>query len=130
MKRLDTEIKTNGHYYKLLRRSEEVALYRQYHPETGQLVGYELFRIKTRPLEIISGKEYPSREVYASQSDWGVSAWTLSGNMTEAEALNRFEKYVLELKRSRELKKMQSLRRDTTVTNTKHKHYGESQHTQ
>src|SRR5690606_17642684 len=104
MKRLDTEIKTNGHYYKLLRRSEEVALYRQYHPETGQLVGYELFKIKTRPLELISGKEYQEREVYASNSDWGISAWTLSGNMTEAEALNRFEKYVLELKEAKHKK--------------------------
>lgn len=97
MKRLDTEIRTNNHHYKLLRRSEEVALYRQFHPESGQLVGYELFKIKTRPLEIISGKEYPEREVYATNADWGKTAWTLSCKLSEEEALERFEEYVKEL---------------------------------
>lgn len=90
MKRLDTTIKTNGHTYRLFRRSEDVAVYKQYSSDKV-LVGFEMFVITKRPKEVILGNKYPEREVYASLSDWGVSAWTLSNKLTEEEVLTRFE---------------------------------------
>lgn len=95
MKRLDIEIKTNGHTYVLHRRSEKVALYKQYFEDMH--VGWELFIIKSRDKETIKGVEYPKREIYASNSDFGVSAWALRASMTSEEAIKRFEKLEQEL---------------------------------
>jgi hypothetical protein len=37
---------------------------------------YEVIRILTRPQETINGRNYPEREVYPGNEDWGRSGWT------------------------------------------------------
>lgn len=92
IKRLDVRIKDNGHEYHLLRRSEKVALYKQFHVPSGLCVGYELFEVPVRPLENISGVVYPKRETYPNSSSWGKTSWTLSCNLSDEKAIERFEK--------------------------------------
>lgn len=95
MKRLDTVIKTNGSEYQILRRSENVALYKQF--IGGTHVAYELFEIKTRPEETIKGVKYPSREVFATNEQFGASAFSLRAVLGDETAINRFEKYNKEI---------------------------------
>lgn len=88
--RLDVSVSTNGHVYKLFRRSERVACYKQYDP-SGLLVAYELFVIPIRKEEKIKNVTYPLREVFPSSSTFGINAWSLPIWRTEEEVIKRFE---------------------------------------
>ena len=89
-RRLDIEIKTNGSHYKLLRRSERSAVYKQY--IDGILVGYEVYSpITIRKEEVFKGVTYPLREIIPSESSWGISSWSLGSYYTEEEAIAYFE---------------------------------------
>jgi len=89
-KRLEIEVKTNGHSYTLFRRSEKVACYKQYFEDT--LVGFELFIIPIRKEETIKNVTYPLREVFPSTSVWGENAWTLPAFTPEDKVIERFNK--------------------------------------
>lgn len=89
--RLEINVKTNGHNYTLLRRSDTVAVYKQFDTAGGDLVAYELFKIPVRKAETIKGVYYPLREVFPSSSNWGISAWSLPIWTSEQEVLTRFE---------------------------------------
>lgn len=92
MRRLDIEYKTNGTEYKLFRRSEKVALYKQYSKE-GDLIAYELFKIHKRPQETIKGIDYPEREIFASNQQFGLDAWAIPVRRGEDYVIKRFESY-------------------------------------
>jgi hypothetical protein len=38
---------------------------------------YEIFKVKVRPAEIISGIQYPEREVFPKDEDFGKTAWSM-----------------------------------------------------
>lgn len=89
MEALATTVKTNGSVYKLLRRSDTTAIYKQF--IEGTLVGYEVFKIPVRPAEHITGKEYPQRETYPNGSMFGKTAWSYGTRYSEKEVLRIFE---------------------------------------
>lgn len=91
IKRLDTEIKANGHNYVLHLRTKNFACYRQFTKE-GKLVAFELFRVKFRKEENIGGVTYPTRETYPSTTDFGNTAWSLRWNTKNEEIQNRLNK--------------------------------------
>lgn len=91
IQRLDLNIKTNGSYYTLMRRSEDKALYKQ--TIEGQVSAYEMFRIKVREEETIKGVTYPKREVFCSNQDFGVTAKSLMASIGDEGAIKRFEQF-------------------------------------
>lgn len=99
-RRLDIEIKTNGSHYKLLRRSERSAVYKQY--IDGILVGYEVYSpIPIRKEETFKGVTYPLREISPPTEYFGVSAWSLGIYLTEQEVIKYFERKDKELQDER-----------------------------
>lgn len=69
MQKLEKIVKNNGTIHTQLERTEKAAIY-----ETGR-GDFEVFKIKTAPAQEIYGKEYPEREVYPSNEDFGSIAW-------------------------------------------------------
>ncbi len=105
IKRLDTEVKVNGHDYVLHLRTKNFACYRQFTKE-GKLVAFELFKIKTRKEEEIGGVTYPTRETYPSTTDFGNTAWSLRWNTKNEEIQERLnnlqQEYDEELRSTKE----------------------------
>lgn len=89
--RLQLEIRTNGSVYKMVRRSENVALYKQF--IDNEHVGWEFGLIRVRESENIKGKQYGRREVYFKNDDFGVTAWSPSRFVSEEEVIKKFEEY-------------------------------------
>lgn len=96
MKQLANKVSTNGHNYELFRRSKHVACYKQFDKESGILVGFEIFRVPVRKTEKIKGEVYPERETWASNSQWGMTAFTLPAWSTPEYIVKRFEEMVAE----------------------------------
>lgn len=101
IRRLDTEIRTNGHVYKLYLRNDIVAVYSQF-TTNGLLVGYELTEILTRPEEEIGGVKYSKRECYCPTSLWGVSGFTLLSRSTEEKINEKFKEFTNKVRERRE----------------------------
>lgn len=75
MKKLESEIRTNGHIYRLLKRNEKAAVYAQYTP-SGQLAGHEVFLIKVGKSKVIGNNIIPERELFPTDKAFGVWAWS------------------------------------------------------
>lgn len=88
METLQKEIRTNGHIYRQLDRTNNTAIYSQ-HTKDGQLAGYEVFIIRISPEQVIMGKQYPERELYPKNEDFGKTAWSVG--IDETHALKRFK---------------------------------------
>jgi hypothetical protein len=75
---LPVEITQNGgHRYKQLGRNVDTAVYEQ-HGHHGQLLGYEVIRIKKQKATEMFGRKYPAKEVYPCSEDWGTLAFTVN----------------------------------------------------
>jgi hypothetical protein len=89
---LALEIRKTERIYRQVRRSECAALYavftsgREYNP----CIGYEAFKIRKRPPEVIFGRQYDARELYPANEDFGRTAWSF-GRKQFKEAFARFE---------------------------------------
>lgn len=70
MKKLDKVIRKNGFVYELMKRNKYVAIYKQ------EDTGYEVFLIRVGKAENIKGREYPEREVFPFNEDFGEFAWS------------------------------------------------------
>lgn len=90
MKRLDVNITYRGFEYRLFRRSDTCAMYKQY--EDGEHVATEMFVIPVRKAESIKGVDYPEREVFPSDSYFGDVAWSLLKTVDDNKLVERFEK--------------------------------------
>lgn len=101
MRYLATELKMDGGIMKLFRRSDRVAVYKFF--VDGIHAGWSYFKIKTRKEETIKGVTYPKREVFASPSDYGVTAWSPILKTSEAEMIHKMERYTKELEVEEEL---------------------------
>lgn len=74
----------NGYMYTLVERNAKAAIYEQFCPEAGRVVGYETFKIVTvKPSTIMqkhgvnAGKwyQYPETEKFPGNEDFGKIAW-------------------------------------------------------
>ncbi len=93
MKRLPPELHKNGFKYTLVLRGQGSCIYKQH--VTANIKRFEIFIIKTKPTKEIFGKQYPVREVFPANEDFGSTAWSC---FTLDNAMNRFNK--LEIKSS------------------------------
>jgi hypothetical protein len=88
MRKLESEIKTNGHLYKQIDRTQNTAIYSQ-HTKDGQLAGHEVFIIKIGKETEINGTLIPERELYPKNEDFGKTAWSVG--IDKIRALKRFK---------------------------------------
>ena len=79
MRALETTIKRSGRVYKQLERADTAAAYEVYGAHDS-LIGYELIVVKIKPAEHLFGQDYPEREVYPSNEEWGQKAWSYPVN--------------------------------------------------
>ena len=79
MKQLDNEYAAHGRTYKLVKRTNKVAMFKS---SDGVV---EVFKIKILPPAEIYGREYPERESTPSDEDFGKIAWCYSSNSKKAE---------------------------------------------
>jgi len=86
MKKLPLIIKKNGFTYTQILCCGSCYVFEQdynsgiKYPEGDtpkKIVFYEVFRARVRPTETIHGKQYPKREVYPKDEDFGVTAWAI-----------------------------------------------------
>lgn len=82
-RKLDTTVKKNGFVYNLIERTEHKALYEQ-RDKKGILHGHELFKVKIVKAGIMFGKEITPYEKFPSNSDFGITAWSVGINVDEA----------------------------------------------
>ena len=89
---LPDKLRKNGFNYTLIRREGRSAIYEQTY--TDKIKYYEVFTLQVRPKEVIHGKEYPEREVFPPDSDFGVIAWScraLKDAMKRMNEINQHE---------------------------------------
>ena len=83
MKTLQPTYKKNGFTYKLHERNEHAAIYSQW--DGDRFVAYEVGRVKVSKGGNVGGNEIEAGEVFWSNEDFGVIAWTMR-DMSEAMA--------------------------------------------
>jgi hypothetical protein len=85
MQILETELKIQNRTLKQLKRQGRVAIY-ELLGRGGVLYGYEVVIVKIRPAENAFGRDYPEREGYPANEDWGHLAWSYpTDGIREAE---------------------------------------------
>ena len=82
MKTLETELKVQNRTLRQIKREGRVALYELY-GANEMLYGYELIIIKVHPAQTIQGRDYPEREGYPANEDWGTLAWSFGSEQRE-----------------------------------------------
>jgi hypothetical protein len=75
MKTIPEVYRKNGYDYKLISRSDNVAIYEQ--TDNGKFIGYEVCRIKIALAGLVFGKWQDVREILPSSSEWGRNAYTV-----------------------------------------------------
>ena len=80
MVQLKTEpFRKNGLWYEQVKRTEKKAMYGiKLASDSEGYHGYEVFVIKVLPKEEAFGKEFPEREKFPGNEDFGKFAWSLS----------------------------------------------------
>lgn len=93
MKKLEKEITKRGFDYKMVKRTEKIALYEMWtRGKDVMLAGHEVFLVIVAPPKIMEIKKVvehlPERELFPADSAFGVTAWSVG---TDPErALKRF----------------------------------------
>ena len=67
---LRLELNHGGHHFKQVWRNKRCAAYEQ-RGHYGQLLGYEAILIKLQDAQEVFGRQYPSKEIYPNDEDWG-----------------------------------------------------------
>lgn len=75
MRKLKAHIRKNGFDYSLIERSDNVAIYAQM--EGGRFIGFEVFEIKKLAAAVWKGRNYPAREKFPANSDFGKKAFSV-----------------------------------------------------
>jgi len=71
---------------KLVRRTATKAMYSRFDS------AWEVFRIQTVEAGTVFGKDYPAREVYPGNEDFGATAWCYHGERAEKRARGMYER--------------------------------------
>ena len=95
MKTLPNTFSKNTFDYQLVSRDGDVAIYSQTMPETGKLIGYEVFEVQKKEAFSLNGYDYPAKEAVPSANQWGQMAFTVfdlsRAKQRQAELLQRIE---------------------------------------
>lgn len=75
MKQLAEKLTKNGFVYELVKRNDYKAIYSQT-TQDGQLLGYEVFRIRKNKQWEMHGKVFPAAETFPTDNDFGITAWS------------------------------------------------------
>jgi hypothetical protein len=92
VKLLPAELTCQNRTLKQLKRQGRVAIYELF----GQgrvLYGYEVVIVKILPAKNIYGRDYPEREGYPANEDWGDLAWSYPNTALET-AMKHFDSLV------------------------------------
>lgn len=76
MKVLENTVIKNGFTYNLICRTDKYALYEQIDRD-GLIAGHEMGLLKQAKAKLVFDKEMPDREVFFSNEDFGVTAWSV-----------------------------------------------------
>lgn len=68
------EFGANGLIYRRVKRDGLLAIY-SVHSKSGKLYGFEVVILSVAPAAVIMGQEYPEREVYPCNEQFGVTGW-------------------------------------------------------
>lgn len=94
MKQLATSFTRKGFQYDQVLREGLLAIYSQKSLASGDIVAYEVIKIKEAPPHIIAGIEFPATELYPSDEQFGLNGWSLGtfGDLSRAysKALEKF----------------------------------------
>jgi hypothetical protein len=94
LKELDTELTEQNRILRQVMRLGTIALYAVCQPG-GVLIGYEVIRIRRLPAQTVFGREYPEREAYPSNEQWGQLAWSWRA-IDREKAFIQFDNLVIE----------------------------------
>lgn len=97
MQKLELEIILTSRILRQVKRGRRCAIY-SVHNKAGTLYGHEVIRIKQRDAEEAFGRDYPAREIYPNNEEWGRLAWSYGVNQT-AEAMTAYD-YLLRQERA------------------------------
>jgi hypothetical protein len=89
MQVLELELKAQNRTLKQLKREGRVAIY-ELLSRGSLLYGYEVIIVKILSATNIMGRDYPEREGYPANEDWGDLAWSYPNTALES-AIKRFE---------------------------------------
>jgi hypothetical protein len=99
-KPLPVEITQNcGHHYHQVWRNNHAAVYEQRNA-FGVHLGYEAIAIKRAEPCHVFGKDYPAREVYPSNEDWGTLAVSVTDLDRALDAAQSYSKQVSKRRRN------------------------------
>lgn len=84
MIRLSEKYRKNSYEFELVKRVDDVAIYRQIDPETGKRVAFEIFEVMQKGAWELNGKAYDPKETTPSNEQWGIYGFTVS-NIAKAE---------------------------------------------
>ena len=76
---LSTELGVQNRTLRQVKREGRIALYEVYGPN-GVLYGFEVVIIKVAKARFVFDRQYPEREVYPANEDWGSLAWSYGRN--------------------------------------------------
>jgi hypothetical protein len=89
---LPIELTQNGgHHYRQIWRDDYAAVYEQRNA-FGAFLGYEAIAIKRAKPCHAFGKDYPARELYPCNEDWGTLAVSVSGLDRAMDAAREFSR--------------------------------------
>ena len=95
MEKLPVQYVKNTFRYDLISRDGDVSIYSQTMPETGKLIGYEVFEVQKKEAFSLNGYDYPAKEAVPSTTQWGQTAFTVfdlsRAKQRQAELLQRIE---------------------------------------
>ena len=96
MEILSDEIRKNGYIYRLEKRGENAMVYRQICPEEGDIIAYEVFKIKVDKPKIVFGIQLNEREIFPGNEDFGKWAWATRSLDKAEQIFERIESGIIE----------------------------------
>lgn len=78
MKILPETLKKNNCFYRQVCRSGRTAMYSLSYSENGQIVEFDVFKIRIDPAIVLHGNDVPEREHFPSNEDFGSIAWSFT----------------------------------------------------
>lgn len=76
MKILELQFKKNGYDHRQIFRQDDIAIYETATPESGRVIGYEVFIIQKNKSRVIAGRQIDANESTPSNEQWGKFGWT------------------------------------------------------
>ena len=115
---LPIEVTQNGgHHYRQVWRDDYAAVYEQRNA-FGAFLGYEVIAIKRAGLCHAFGKDYPPRELYPCNEDWGKLAISVSDLDRAMNAAKEFSTRAKQSQKTRQNSSNAALRRQQKTRST------------